>query len=189
MQHFQHALTLRNNTVTYKGFGYEYFLHRATKLGTYAKLRIARDAFNAFRHMQERAPQVFNKQGQCVAKVAPKINDLQGLEIFAGAGGWYTVTVMNEEHASMVTKFLARLNQWMLARRNALHKGQLRVLADNCLHKVYQIALDYRGRPTNHAPTKQSKPFPQRVADRRPAVSNDKLQQLVNTVNKRFGHV
>lgn len=191
------AITMTDNTYAYRGHGYQYFLHTASKMGTYAKLRINKATFAAFRALMEKAPKVFCK-GQLVQSLTPKMDSLKGLEIMStGNGGWYTLTVLDETMGHMVTKFLARLNQYMLRLRRNEHTQHLQVITNNSLHKVYQVVARAKNGnrpgplPTSFPVQQQARPQVQR--QKTPAykqqVAPSKLQQLVTTVNARFGHV
>jgi hypothetical protein len=189
------AITCNKNTYAYRGFGYTYFLHRQTPQGTYAKLHIKRELFNAFRHTQEKTPRVFNKQGQQVeCQMSPRIKDLQGIEIFATGGGWWTITVLDENLSALVSQFLARLNKWMLEQRRVIQNKALQFVTDNSLHKVYKVAVDAKGRPIQDNSLSPVPAKPQAIKEEPQqftlplGVLESKLQRLAATLNARFGH-
>jgi hypothetical protein len=122
----------------YFGQGYRYVLKRTGSQGTHAMLQVKKSMLELF------------------VKRVGWINTLgmKHLEVWEQSPGWYMVTVMEEEYAAIVSKFLARFNRWMLTQ---LNKGkeqannlQQLVQANNCLHKTYLLVTGYT--PPKHQP-------------------------------------
>lgn len=122
----------------YFGQGYRYVLKRTGSQGTHAMLQVKKSMLALF------------------VKRVGWINTLgmKHLEVWEQSPGWYMVTVMEEEYAAIVSKFLARFNRWMLTQLNKgkeqLNNLQQLVQANNCLHKTYLLVTGYT--PPKHQP-------------------------------------
>lgn len=153
MRYFASAAIINTDqSFTYKGFGYTYILHTGGPQGTYAKLRLKADTMRQF----------VERVGACNSIKIP------GLQVFQTGGGWWTITVLNENLRHLVVKFLARFNKWVFHRiEQQQAKDRASVLVNNSLHTIYQVQ--------HHG------------WSRKPA-STDQLHALASNVNSRYGH-
>lgn len=135
------AIVNTGKAFQYFGQGYRYVVRTTSGQGTHAMLQVSKSMLDLF------------------VKRVGWINTLglKHLEVWEQRSGWYMVTVLDEDHAAVVKKFLARFNRWVLTQVNKVKEetGSLQQLvqANNCLHKTYLLLSGYnpKRQPTQPA--------------------------------------
>lgn len=138
------AILNTSKAFTYFGDGYQYTLRDDGPQGTRVKLRVRREILNKF------MDRVW-KHVDMAARL------LMVAEI---SNGWYLVTVLDEMHSALVTKFLAKFNRWRLRRQQPQTASQVMqalVTANNALHKTYELIIGQRyASPVSQSPKPQA---------------------------------
>lgn len=144
----------------YQGLGYQYFFRKNWVNGNTAKLQISRKTLTQFEARKGR----INSTG------------MLHLELLSQGSGWYIVASDTPENDAVVLAFLAALNRWVLKH---LHPEGAQVLKRE---RRYTIEAPVQRHA--HAPVQPIRFTP--FTDNK--VPKFRLQELVATVNARFGH-
>lgn len=179
MSRYSHTQTMSvrqsasGSTVTYHGQGYTYHMHKSVKDIT-VKLQIARKKLKEF-------------VSWCWAN---RRKMLPGLCICEQGTGWFDVFVLNDNQLINVLNFVRNLNQWALGAFNPRpsdNRHHYFVVARRFEHTKPKQPTQPTHRPYFERTDLMRYDTPQPIQVR-PAVSTDRLDSLVRTVNSRYGH-